>query len=48
VGSIYNRLLIPLTAANQAQAPADLRAALASITRHVYDYADRARLHRAA
>jgi hypothetical protein len=45
---IYNRLLIPLTAANQAQAPPELRAALAAITRHVDDYANRARLPRAA
>ena len=45
---IYNRLLVPLTAANQAQAPPDLRAALSAITRHVDDYANRARLTRAA
>jgi len=45
---IYNRLLVPLTAANQPQAPPELRAALAAITRHVDDYADRARLPRAA
>jgi len=32
-----NRLLIPLTAADRAQAPPDLRAALAAITRHVDD-----------
>jgi hypothetical protein len=44
---IYNRLLVPLTAANQPQAPPSLRAALAAITRHVDDYANRARLHRA-
>jgi hypothetical protein len=43
---IYNRLLVPLTAANQPQAPPELRAALAAITRHVDDYADRARLPR--
>jgi hypothetical protein len=41
---IYNRLLVPLTAANQAQAPPELRGALAAITRHVDDYANRARL----
>ena len=41
---VYNRLLVPLTAANQAQAPPELRAALAAITRHVDDYADRTRL----
>ena len=45
---VYNRLLVPLTAADQPQAPADLRAALAIITRHVDDYAARARLPRAA
>jgi hypothetical protein len=43
-----NRLLVPLTAANQPQAPPDLRAALTVITRHVDDYANRARLPRAA
>jgi hypothetical protein len=45
---IYDRLLVPLTAANQPQAPAELRAALAAITRHVDDYANRARISRAA
>jgi hypothetical protein len=45
---IYNRLLVPLTAANQPQAPPSLRAALSTITRHVDDYATRARLPRAA
>ncbi|MER5336761.1 hypothetical protein [Micromonospora sp. NPDC002717] len=45
---IYNRLLVPLTAADQPQAPPDLRAALASITRHVNDYATHARLPQAA
>lgn len=45
---IYNRLLIPLTAADQPQAPPELTAALKTITRHVDDYADRARLPRAA
>jgi hypothetical protein len=45
---IYNRLLVPLTAANQPQAPPSLRAALAAITQHVDDYATRARLPRAA
>ena len=45
---IYNRLLVPLTAANQPQAPPDLRAALSTITRHVDDYANRAGLPRAA
>jgi hypothetical protein len=41
---IYNRLLIPLTAADQPQAPPELRAALNTITHHANDYADRARL----
>jgi hypothetical protein len=41
---VYNRLLVPLTAANQPQAPPELRAALTTITRHVDDYAARARL----
>jgi predicted MarR family transcription regulator len=45
---VCNRLLVPLTAADQPQAPPDLRAALAAITRHVDDYATRARLPRAA
>ena len=45
---VYNRLLVPLTAANQPQAPPDLRAALTAITRYVDDYANRARLPRAA
>jgi predicted MarR family transcription regulator len=45
---VYNRLLVPLTAADQAQAPPELRAALATITRHVDHYAARARLPRAA
>jgi len=45
---VYNRLLVPLTAANQAQAPAELRAALRIITRHVDDYVTRARLPSAA
>ena len=45
---LYNRLLVPLTAADQPQAPPNLRAALATITRHVDDYATRARLPQAA
>jgi hypothetical protein len=45
---IYNRLLVPLTAADQPQAPPGLRAALNTITRHVDDYATRARLPQAA
>jgi hypothetical protein len=32
---VYNRRLVPLTAANQPLAPPELRAALAAITRHV-------------
>jgi hypothetical protein len=45
---IYNRLLVPLTAADQVQAPAELRVALKTITRHVEDYVAHARLSRAA
>ena len=45
---VYNRLLVPLTAADQPQAPPELRTALATITRHVDHYADAARLPRAA
>ncbi|WP_113702266.1 hypothetical protein [Nonomuraea lactucae] len=45
---IYNRLLVPLTAADQAQAPPELRTALKTITRHVDDYAAQARLPRAS
>jgi predicted MarR family transcription regulator len=45
---VYSRLLIPLTAADQPQAPSDLRAALATIDRHVKDYITRARLPQAA
>ena len=44
---VYNRFLVPLTAADQGQAPPGLRAALSAITRHVDDYANRARLPRA-
>jgi hypothetical protein len=45
---VYNRLLVPLTAADQTQAPPELRAALKTITTHVDDYAAHARLPRAA
>src|SRR5215813_364510 len=45
---VYNRLLIPLTAADQPQAPSDLRAALSTIDRHVQDYIAQARLPQAA
>jgi hypothetical protein len=44
---VYNRLLVPLTAANQPQAHPP-SAALTTITGHVDDYATRARLPRAA
>jgi hypothetical protein len=45
---VYNRLLVPLTAADQPRAPPELRTALATITRHVDHYADAARLPCAA
>ena len=45
---IYNRMLVPLTAANQPQAPPQLRAALTTITRHVDAYATHARISPAA
>jgi hypothetical protein len=45
---VYNRLLVPLAAANQPQAPSDLQAALSTIDRHVHDYITRARLPHAA
>ena len=45
---IHNRMLVPLTAANQPQAPPEFRAALATITRHVDAYAAHARPPRAA
>ena len=38
---VYNRLLAPLAAADQPQAPPELRTALATITRHVDDAATR-------
>lgn len=41
---IYNRLLVPLTAADQPQAPANLRTALSTIDKYVDDYTARARL----
>jgi hypothetical protein len=40
---IHNRMLVPLTAANQPQTPPELRTALATITRHVDAYATHAR-----
>jgi hypothetical protein len=45
---IYNRLLVPLTAADQPQAPPELHAALSTINRHVDHYATHARLPRPA
>jgi predicted MarR family transcription regulator len=45
---IYNRLLVPLTAADQPQAPPNLQQALRTLNQHVDDYATRARLKRAA
>jgi hypothetical protein len=45
---LHNRLLRPLLAADQPQAPAPLRAALRAIDQHVDDYITRARLTRAA
>ena len=45
---LYNRLLRPLMAADQAQAPPELRQALDVISHHVDDYISRARLGKAA
>ncbi len=45
---LHNRLLRPLLAADQPQAPPELRAALRAIDRHIDDYVSRARLTRAA
>ena len=45
---VHNRLLRPLLAADQPQAPAELRHALRTIDQHVEDYITRARLSRAA
>jgi hypothetical protein len=45
---LCNRLLRPLAAADQPQAPPGLRQALAVIDRHVEDYIARARLKPAA
>jgi hypothetical protein len=45
---LYNRLLRPLLAADQPQAPPQLRAALRAIDQHVDDYITRARLGPAA
>src|SRR5215470_6444657 len=48
VAVFYTKLLRPLLAADQPQAPADLRAALRAIDQHVDDYIRRARLTKAA
>jgi hypothetical protein len=45
---LHNRLLRPLMAADQAQAPPELRQALNVIGQHVDDYISRARLGKAA
>ena len=45
---IYNRLLVPLTAANQPQARLELRQALRTLDHHVDDYIARAHLKPAA
>jgi hypothetical protein len=45
---LHNRLLRPLMAARQPQAPPDLRDALHAIDQHVDDYISRARLGKAA
>jgi hypothetical protein len=45
---VHNRLLRPLLAADQPQAPAELRHALRVLDRQVDDYITRARLSRAA
>ncbi|WP_225978861.1 hypothetical protein, partial [Gandjariella thermophila] len=41
---VYNRLLVPLTAADPPQAPPQLRQALRTLDRHVKDSIDRAHL----
>jgi hypothetical protein len=45
---LHNRLLRPLLAADQPQAPAQLQGALRTIDQHVEDYITRARLGKAA
>jgi predicted MarR family transcription regulator len=45
---LHNRLLRPLLATHQPQAPAELRSALRAIDQHIEDYITRARLGRAA
>jgi hypothetical protein len=41
---LHDRLLRPLLAADQPQAPAELRSALRALDQHVSDYTTRARL----
>jgi hypothetical protein len=45
---LHNRLLRPLMAADQPQAPPELRQALRTLNQHVDDYINRARLGKAA
>ena len=45
---VHDRLLRPLLAADQPPAPQPLRAALATIDRHLTNYIDQARLRNAA
>jgi hypothetical protein len=45
---VHDRLLRPLIAADQPPAPAELRAALRTIDRHVHGYTDQARVGKAA
>ena len=45
---LHNRLLRPLMAADQPQAPPELRQALRTLSQHVDDYINRARLGKAA
>ena len=45
---VYNRLLVPLTAADQPQVPPEIRRALRTLDRHVEGYIDRVRLKAAA
>jgi hypothetical protein len=45
---LHNRLLRPLMAADQAQAPLELRQALRVLNQHVDDYISHARLGKAA
>jgi hypothetical protein len=45
---LHNRLLRPLMAADQAQAPPELRQALRTLGKHVDDYISRARVAKAA